>query len=101
MKTSLSLLALVTLVACSAGDDGAGGGVRVDRLEDGEAPPVNGGGSSGSQPGSSSGGTQGLLPDDEATPSETNCGLEFFDVERRPADAVSYTHLTLPTKRIV
>lgn len=88
MKTSLSLLALVTLSACSAGDDEAGG-TRVDRLEEGETPTLNPGGGGSSDPGGSgSGGTGGLLPDDEATPNEMNCGLEFFDVERRPADVL-------------
>jgi hypothetical protein len=28
------------------------------------------------------------LPDDEATPNETNCGLESFNVERRPTDVL-------------
>lgn len=89
MKTSLSLLALVALGACSAGDDKAGG-TRVDRLEEGETPTLSptGGGGSQQPGGSGSGGTSGLLPDDEDRPADMNCGLEFFDVERRPADVL-------------
>lgn len=88
MKTSLSLLGLLGVMACSAGDEGAGG-ARVDRLEEGETPTLTPDGensSPGAGPGA--GGPGGLLSDEEATPNETNCGLEFFDVERRPADVL-------------
>jgi von Willebrand factor type A domain len=88
MKTFSALFTFVLLGACSAGDEG-GGGTRVDRLEDGEVPsldPNDDPASSPSSPGFQGGGQ--LLPDDQAPPSDTNCGLQTFNVERRPADVL-------------
>jgi hypothetical protein len=85
MKTALWMLALGVCGACSAGEP-AGSEVR---RRDPQAPPeVN-----GTVVTPSSSGTQGstaqLLPD-EATGGgdSSNCGLQYFDVERRPADVL-------------
>lgn len=77
----------ITLCACSAGDPAE----STVRLPAEEAVPdlVQPGGSAGAaQPGAA--GTEQLLPDGAQQPSEVgpNCGLQTFDVMRRPADVL-------------
>ena len=87
MKKFPSLISVALVCSCSAGDDG-GAGTRVTRPGPNEAPSVaeGGGATAPSAPAGFQGGQ--LLPDDQAPPSDTNCGLQFFDVERRPADVL-------------
>jgi von Willebrand factor type A domain len=86
MKTALWMLAFGVCQACSAGEPE---GSEVRRLDPGTPPVVDG---TGVKPSASSG-TQGstavLLPDEPmAGGDSSNCGLQYFDVERRPADVL-------------
>jgi hypothetical protein len=81
-----AMLWWLTLCACSAGEP-AGNSVR--RAADGAGPQLPAPGPSASPTQPSAANTAQLLPDD-APPSApaANCGLQTFDVMRRPADVL-------------
>jgi von Willebrand factor type A domain len=90
MKHAFSA-ALVLLFGCSAGDDNAGGAARVGA--NGGALPVAAG--SVNAPSSASAGAGAPAPAQFGTGAEVassgdenNCGLQYFDVQRRPADVL-------------
>jgi len=85
MRTAFCMLVCAAGWACSAGDESSS--VVRDR---GGAAQVASDGLSPSESSSSNGAVSAqLLPDGPAASSEPgNCGLSYFDVERRPADVL-------------
>lgn len=86
MKTALWMLAFGVCQACSASEPT---GSDVRRIDTGRPPALDGTAVLPSMSAGPQGSTAMLLPDEPMGGGDSsNCGLQYFDVERRPADVL-------------